>query len=860
MASADLELEEIVVSMETIKPSSPTPPHLLTHTLSWIDQVVLPIHIGMVLFYLQGDGDGFMEPVDISKKLRHLKQSLSEALSLYYVLAGRIDGASAVNCTDEGIDFIDARVSCSLSAVLPRKPTEEGKVDFLFPCNRRCSVAGGPLLIVKTTTFRCGGTAVGVCLHHTVADGQSLAFFLKTWAAIARGVPDVEVRLPNFDVAAAAFPMPSTLPPRLPVPPALERRIVRKRFVLDGSKICALREQSANQAGGTQQQGHRLTRVEAVTALIWRCVIRSSSSSGVLGTTAAEFAAFHAVGLRARMKPSLPEMSFGNLVIAGITPGLIFPFSEQRPSMVGVDQYDEVTESSTLRRLTEEQTSAAIRGVDDAYILRGPGKPLAALEEHVRRGTRVTYFSCMWGFPYYEADFGWGRPAWVTCSGPDEVTKGGGMVMLMGRREGSGDMEAWIFFDPLSSPVLMASADLELEEIVVSIETIKPSSPTQPHLLTHTLSWIDQAMLPVHIGMVLFYLQGDGDGFMEPVDISKKLRHLKQSLSEALSLYYVLAGRIGGASAVNCTDEGIDFIDARVSCPLSAVLPKKPTEKGKVDLLFPCNRRCTVAGGPLLIVKITTFHCGGTAVGLCLHHTVADGQSLAFFLKTWAAIARGVTDIEVSLPNFDVAASAFPLRIVRKRFVLDGSKICALREQSANQAGGTQQQGRRLTLVEAVTALIWRCAIRSSSSSSGVRGTTAAEFAAGHAVGLRARMKPSLYEMSFGNLVIASFTPGLIFPFSEQRPSMGGVDQYDEVTKSSTLRRLTEQQISAAIGGVDDAYVRDTLRDPGDTLRCPGGAPEAGDEGDIFQLHVGVPLLRGRFRLGAAGVGGILQS
>ncbi|MQM16757.1 hypothetical protein Taro_049714, partial [Colocasia esculenta] len=363
------------------------------------------------------------------------------------VLAGRIGGASAVNCTDEGIDFIDARVSCLLSAVLPKKPTEEGKVDLLFPCNRRCSVAGGPLLIVKITTFRCGGTALGLCLHHTVADGQSLAFFLKTWAAIARGVPDVEVSLPNFDVAASAFPLSKTLPPHHSVPPAEERRRVRKRFVLDGSKICALREQSANQAGGIPQQGHRLTRVEAVTALIWRCVIRSSSSSGVRGTTAAEFAAFHFVGLRARMKPSLPEMSFGNLVIPRTTPGLIFPFTEQRPSMGGVDRYDEVTESSTLRRLTEEQTSAAIRGVDDAYVrdtLRCAGKPFAALEEHRRRGTRVTCFSSMWGFPYYEADFGWGRPVWVACSGPDQVPRGGGMVVLMGRREGSGHMEAWV--------------------------------------------------------------------------------------------------------------------------------------------------------------------------------------------------------------------------------------------------------------------------------------------------------------------------------------------------------------------------------------------------------------------------------
>ncbi|MQL93380.1 hypothetical protein Taro_026038, partial [Colocasia esculenta] len=338
-----------------------------------------------------------------------------------------------------------------LSAVLRKKPADESEtVDRLLPCSRWCTIAGGPLLIVKASTFLCGGLAVGICLNHKVADGQSLAFFLKTWAAIARRVPDAEVGRPTLNVAAAAFPPLGMLPPPPSMPPAAGRPLVTRRFVLDGSKICELREQSADQAGGSpQQQAHRLTRVEAVIALLWRCLIRAccSSSSGVEGALAREFAACHAVGLRARMQPPMPETAFGNIVTTAITPaGLVVPICDpRRPSGGGVDD-DEVTDSSTFRRLTEELTSAAIRGVDGAYIretVQGPGAPFAfasRLGKYLRRGTRVVWFSSMWGFPFYKADFGWGRPESVAWAGFDAVRMGAG-VGLMGRREGGGHME-----------------------------------------------------------------------------------------------------------------------------------------------------------------------------------------------------------------------------------------------------------------------------------------------------------------------------------------------------------------------------------------------------------------------------------
>ncbi|MQL93383.1 hypothetical protein Taro_026037 [Colocasia esculenta] len=435
----DLKLG-VDVSTETIKPSSPTPPHLQTHTLSWIDQITPRMHICLVLFYLGGDehSGGY----DISEKLRQLKQSLSQALALYYPLAGRMGWTTTVNCTDEGVDFIEARATCPISAVL-RQPEPE-KVDRLLPCSRMCTMTGawGPLLVVKATTFDCGGMALGLCFRHTVADAQSLACFLKTWAAIARKIPGEVARRPSLGVAAVAFPPLFLMPPFVPAPAlASGRRLVTRRFVLDGTRICALRERSAaEQPDGTpQQRPRRLTRVEVVTALIWRCLIRASSSAD-------EFAAAHVVNLRARMQPPLPETAFGNIMTLAITPALVVPREHRRPCGVPAD---EVTmKSSTLRRLTEEKTSDTIRNVDAGYIretLQGAAAPLGCacrLGKCLWRGVRLAWFSSLWGFPFYETDFGWGSPVWVAGAGNEVIQAEG--VTLMGRREGSGHMEAWV--------------------------------------------------------------------------------------------------------------------------------------------------------------------------------------------------------------------------------------------------------------------------------------------------------------------------------------------------------------------------------------------------------------------------------
>ena len=86
---------------------------------------------------------------------------------------------------------------------------------------------------------------------------------------------------------------------------------VTKRIVFDGAKISALRAISHDPIFPRQP-----SRVEVVTTLIWRALMRVSlAKHGRLRTSLA----FHSMNLRPRIVPPLPPLSFGNLESRVIT-------------------------------------------------------------------------------------------------------------------------------------------------------------------------------------------------------------------------------------------------------------------------------------------------------------------------------------------------------------------------------------------------------------------------------------------------------------------------------------------------------------------------------------------------------------
>ncbi|KAL8116023.1 hypothetical protein AgCh_022493 [Apium graveolens] len=340
-----------------------------------------------------------------------LKRSLSVALTQFYPLAGRIEGKSFVDCNDEGVKYLEARVDSRLSNIT--EFPQVAVLDQLIPYNLSdaCMLIAEEQLAIQVNLFKCGGIVLGTCISHKIADACSLSNFINTWAAITRR--ESNLVLPIFN-SAVMFPtrdpsLSSTVDAKNQalLPPM--DRLVTKRFIFTDSAISALKE--------TVVETIKPTRVEIVTAFIWKCVIKKEKTSAV----------FHPVNLRGRMVPPLPIHSFGNIfqmasaVINGQEYELSFLVNKLRTA------FAEVNSEHTKELLGKNGFEFAMSN------FKNIGKLMSQKDIKVLRCTSWCRF------PIYEADFGWGKPCWVSsASFPTKDT-----IILLDSRQTS-SIEAWV--------------------------------------------------------------------------------------------------------------------------------------------------------------------------------------------------------------------------------------------------------------------------------------------------------------------------------------------------------------------------------------------------------------------------------
>ncbi|XP_071912415.1 stemmadenine O-acetyltransferase-like [Coffea arabica] len=121
--------------------------------------------------------------MDSKKTCQHLKQSLSESLTRFYPLAGRINDSNLcfIDCDDSGALFIEAQVHAQLSEKLSQSTAIEELNQYL-PLELYAHDADNIPLAIQISFFECGGMAIGVCISHKVADAMSFVTFMTTWA------------------------------------------------------------------------------------------------------------------------------------------------------------------------------------------------------------------------------------------------------------------------------------------------------------------------------------------------------------------------------------------------------------------------------------------------------------------------------------------------------------------------------------------------------------------------------------------------------------------------------------------------------------------------------------------------------
>ncbi|XWS69156.1 hypothetical protein CRYUN_Cryun04dG0155500 [Craigia yunnanensis] len=406
-----MKLEVELISKEIVKPSSPTPDQLRRYQLSFLDQITPPIYNPMVFFY----PEICETQANKTKTSDKLKLSISNALAYFYPLAGRImENQLFVDCNDEGIPFLEARVKCQLSDFIKNPvPCELNK---LLPFEIH-DAEEFPLGI-QFNIFDCGGIGIGVCISHKVGDALSFFMFVNMWAAIARG--EKKLVAPEF-VSASLFP-PRNLSEFKQSIGQTKEQIITKRFVFTASKIEEIRRKYADNTSFENQT--RPTRIEALSAFIWS---RFITATDVRSRPDTFWAIMHLVNLRTRIDPPQPEYSFGNL----------YSFIMTIPSMdsTGESCHNFVTQMrESIKKINKEH----VKKIQDGHNHLDDIKEMTT--SNAKLGKMLSFnFTSLCRFPLYEADFGWGKPIWAGSA--DRGYKN--VVTFMDTVAGNG-IEAWV--------------------------------------------------------------------------------------------------------------------------------------------------------------------------------------------------------------------------------------------------------------------------------------------------------------------------------------------------------------------------------------------------------------------------------
>lgn len=384
------------ISRRCIKPSSPTPPDLKNFKLSLLDQLSPAIHGNMTFFFPSGDAHVADQDAEFSRKSQLLQKSISETLTRFYPIAGRLVDASTVDCNDEGGFFIEARCDSPLSDYLS-KPDYQ-RIDLFLPTTdpETMELSTGSMWLVKFTLFSCGGTAVSLSLTHKIADIAALLTLLKSWTQSCRGLS--EPVLPEFTAS-------SILPPReIPGMSASVHiagdKFVARRFVFSALKVAEMKEKVRVQIG---REGYYPSRVEVVLAHMWKCAVNVvKSKTGSFKPTAL----FQAVNLRTRMDPPLADTVFGNFV---------WPFAVIVEEESDMEVHQLVQDMRRIKNDFLDNKPNKFKGEEGLSALMEALKERAEIFKN--RKDLVVYKCSSWcKFPLYETDFGWGKPAWMTSA------------------------------------------------------------------------------------------------------------------------------------------------------------------------------------------------------------------------------------------------------------------------------------------------------------------------------------------------------------------------------------------------------------------------------------------------------------
>ncbi|CAL1398556.1 unnamed protein product [Linum trigynum] len=336
-----------------------------------------------------------------------IKNALSKVLVHYYPLAGRLvttadEGRLAVDCTGEGVFFVEAEANCSLGSIDFSKPDAETRGKLVYEIPGVKSIFQIPPLMIQVTKFKCGGFVLGVSFNHLIADGQAAMEFINAWAETARGLPlSVQPFLDRTILKARN-------PPRIEYHHAeydvLEDKssstnnkeeTIYDYIYINEQMIQKLKRQIAAEIHGPSPPGlvQFCSSYEALSAFAWRARAKALKMAADQETRI-----LLVVNTRNKFDPPLPRGYFGNAIkfISAIS---LAGDLVDKPLSYAVGKVQEA-----IRSVTDSQLRSGI----DYYEVHRTKRPMGC-----------TMISTAWSrLAFGSTDFGWGEPV---MTGPAEL-------------------------------------------------------------------------------------------------------------------------------------------------------------------------------------------------------------------------------------------------------------------------------------------------------------------------------------------------------------------------------------------------------------------------------------------------------
>ncbi|KAF0890831.1 hypothetical protein E2562_004312 [Oryza meyeriana var. granulata] len=353
-----------------------------------------------VLFY---EGVG-LPPFD--SIVESLRSSLGATLATFAPLAGKLvhledTGDVAIVCSaSDAVRFVEAECDADVRCVACGEVPDLQVLEQLAP---GLDMGRLPTSVMAVQATRLvGGLAVGVTVHHGVADGRSFWMFVEAWGAACRG--ETPAATPCFDRSVIKLPGGEALArsvlrkftPNLPVvsPPAPppscgegRKRYSRRTFTVGAQQLERLKQRIVRDGGA---HGAPLRRPPssfvALVATVWTFLVRSKTSAADDG----EAFLFFFADFRERLDPPVDAGYFCTCLTGCLV-------------------------ALPVRDLHGDGALAAAAAAIQEEIRRMAADPLALWDffglESRAAFEKVAIVSGSPGFrPYDVGDFGWGKP------------------------------------------------------------------------------------------------------------------------------------------------------------------------------------------------------------------------------------------------------------------------------------------------------------------------------------------------------------------------------------------------------------------------------------------------------------------